>query len=82
VDAFSSLSLDNLILGESWVEEHDLGPQTLLPEGVLNPGNKVPVDFLLQNNLNVRDVSAIPSRQVKLGIVSWLAVRTWASSSV
>ncbi len=66
MNALCSLALYHLVFGKSRVQEHDLGSQALFLERALNPAHEVPVDLLLQNNLNIRDISTIPSRQIEL----------------
>ena len=56
------LSLDDLVLGHARMEEHVMSGESLGLESALDPRNKVTVDVGLEQDLHIRNVSAIPSR--------------------
>lgn len=62
VHAFSSLSLDDLVLWKPRVEVHDVGSQSFSLEGAFNPSAKVWADIGLHHDLHIGNIRAIPTR--------------------
>lgn len=64
--SLEDLSPDQCIPRKARVKKHNIGLQSSIVEGTLNPTDEISLDFLQKEELNVRDIVSVTPWDIEL----------------
>ena len=82
VNTFHDLTLNHLATRELGSQKHDINLEMEILQRTLDPTDKVPIQFLQQQDLNIWNVAAIAPRDVEFCLGMVVSMRAGTSAAI